>query len=236
VIFHGVAYPTSNITLLKDAQVVATTKAGPDASFEISLTNVSVGTHLFGIWAEDARGNRSVTHTFIISVTSGVSTVVSGIFIPPAFSLDKSEVRRGDILTFLGSSAPAATISIVIGSEEELVKTTAAADGTWIYKFDTTELDYGDHTARASATRAGDTTNYSQVKTFRVGTRNVFAPSPTKTSLKGDVNKDGRVNLVDFSIMAYWYKRPNPPDHVDMNADRKVNLADFSIMAYFWTG
>ncbi len=59
------------------------------------------------------------------------------------------------------------------------------------------------------------------------------APASTPT---GDVNADGRVDLVDFSIMAYWYGRPHPPALVDLNADGKVDLVDFSIIAYHWTG
>jgi hypothetical protein len=41
---------------------------------------------------------------------------------------------------------------------------------------------------------------------------------------------------VDFSITAYWYGKENPPADVDFNGDGKVNLVDFSIMAFYWTG
>ncbi len=59
--------------------------------------------------------------------------------------------------------------------------------------------------------------------------------STAASSKKGDVNGDGKVNLVDFSIMAYWYKRADPPASIDMNGDDKVDLKDFSIMASYWT-
>jgi len=52
---------------------------------------------------------------------------------------------------------------------------------------------------------------------------------------KGDVNNDCKVNLVDFSIAAYWYKRPSPPANVDINSDGVVTLVDFSIMAFYWS-
>jgi len=54
---------------------------------------------------------------------------------------------------------------------------------------------------------------------------------------KGDVNGDGKVNLADFSILAYWYKRPltdAAKAQVDLNNDGKITLADFSILAYYW--
>jgi hypothetical protein len=36
--------------------------------------------------------------------------------------------------------------------------------------------------------------------------------------------------------MAFWYKKPSPPAKVDLNSDAKVNIIDFSILAYNWTG
>jgi hypothetical protein len=44
------------------------------------------------------------------------------------------------------------------------------------------------------------------------------------------------VNILDFSIMAFWYKRLGFPAKVDLNTDNKVNLTDLSILAYCWTG
>jgi hypothetical protein len=53
---------------------------------------------------------------------------------------------------------------------------------------------------------------------------------------KCDLNNDNRVNLLDFSIMAFWYKRLGFPPKVDLNSDANVNLTDLSILAYCWTG
>ena len=54
-----------------------------------------------------------------------------------------------------------------------------------------------------------------------------------------DLNGDGKVNIVDFSILAYWFKRPLTAaavkQCVDQTQDGKVSLADFSILAYYWT-
>jgi hypothetical protein len=47
--------------------------------------------------------------------------------------------------------------------------------------------------------------------------------------------------LVDFSIAAYWYKRPISDtfkviEKQWLNGDGKISLVDFSIIAYYWTG
>jgi hypothetical protein len=93
----------------------------------------------------------------------------------------------------------------------------------------------GQHFTKSKAARDGAISSFSKAISFLVGTKNVFA-EPTKAPVKGDLNNDKRVNLVDFSIAAYWYKRSSPPASVDLNGDGKVDLIDFSIMAYYWTG
>jgi hypothetical protein len=51
------------------------------------------------------------------------------------------------------------------------------------------------------------------------------------------VNRDTKINLVDFSVMAYWWRRSVDASNAsDLNCDLTVNLADFSILAYHWTG
>ncbi len=237
VIFRGKAYPMSFVTLLKDAQVAATTKAGPDANFEIKLSGLSPGMYVFGVWAEDSKGVRSITHTFSISVTSGATTIVSGIFLPPTISIDKIQVKRGEPLSIFGQSAPSSSVAVFINSDTELVKqVNADVSGVWLYKFDTLEVELGDHTTRARSSKDADITTFSQAVAFAVGTKTVFAEQQSKCPLKGDINGDCRVNLIDFSIAAYWYKRPSPPVKVDLNGDGKVNIVDFSIMAFYWTG
>lgn len=238
VVFSGRAYPKSSITLLKDAQIAASTIAGADSNFQITLSNLSAGSYIFSIYGEDKNGLRSSLFTFSVSVTANVTTNVGGIFIAPTIAVDKSEVRRGDNIAIFGQVAPQSEVTIMVSSDEEFfAKTKADKDGIYLHNFDTSELDYGGHLTKSKAALLNSVSNFSQAVNFTVGTKNVLAPKPTaKKILKGDVNSDGRVNLVDFSIVAYWYNRANPPAKVDLNGDSKVNLVDFSIMAYYWTG
>ena len=98
-------------------------------------------------------------------------------------------------------------------------------------------LEYVTHYTKSKAAIGNlDISGWSNTIGFLVGTKNVATDLPVKTALKGDLNDDKRVNLVDFSIMAYWYKRPSPLTTVDLNNDGEIDLVDFSIMAYYWTG
>ncbi len=237
VVFTGRAYPRSTITLLKDAQVAATTIADSGANFQMTISGLSGGNYIFSVYSEDSKGVRSSLLTFPISVTSGVTTKVSNIFIAPTIATDKSEVRYGDNIAIFGQSTPSSEVTISVNSEEEIfIKKVTDTSGAYLLNFDTSVLEMGQHHAKAKSSLDGEITAFGKVVGFTVGTKNVFADLPTKSFLKGDVNNDGHVNLVDFSIVAYWYKRPNPPIPPDLNSDGKVDIVDFSILAFNWTG
>ena len=242
VIFSGRAYPKSAVTLLKDAQIAATAIAGADANFQVSVSGLSGGNYIFSLYSEDKKGVRSSLLTFPVSVTSGATTNVSGVFISPTIAVDKSEVKRGDDIAIFGQSAPQSDIVISVNSEEEFFgKTISDKDGIYLYNFDSSFVDYGTHYAKSKASIGNQAvSSFSSVISFKVGTKNIFAQLPNKIE-KGDLNSDGRVNLVDFSIAAYWHKRPlsttfKPTEIERLNGDGKIDLIDFSIMAFYWTG
>ena len=178
-----------------------------------------------------------------MSVTSGVTSYVSGIFIAPTIAVDKSEVKRGDNIAIFGQSAPQADIVISVNSEEEFFgKTISDKDGVYLYNFDSSFVDYGTHFTKSKASIGNQAiSSFSNTISFKVGTKNVAAGPPSKCPAKADLNNDCRVNLIDFSIAAYWYKRPlsvlfAATEKEKLNGDGKVDLVDFSIMAFYWTG
>ncbi len=242
VTFSGRAYPLSTVTLLKDAQIAASTIAGPDAKFQVSLTGLSAGSYTFSLYGEDAKGVRSTLFTFPIVVSHGATAVVSGIFISPTISVDKEQVRRGDDITMFGQTAPQSDVTLEVNSPQTLfVRTSADTDGVYLYQFDTSPLENGGHTTKAKASLSGIVSGFSNTVGFVVGDTTVTSTQPGTACKKADVNCDGRVNLVDFSIAAYWYKRTLKTDFIPIEAQRlsgdgKVDLVDFSIMAYYWSG
>ena len=62
-----------------------------------------------------------------------------------------------------------------------------------------------------------------------------LSTSPSCRKIIADINCNGKINLVDFSIMYYWYEKKPVPLRVDLNGDGIVNIFDFSIMAYYWS-
>ncbi|MFZ2151893.1 MAG: dockerin type I repeat-containing protein, partial [Minisyncoccia bacterium] len=59
---------------------------------------------------------------------------------------------------------------------------------------------------------------------------------PSSSCIGADLNRDGKVNSVDFSIMLSFWKTPSPFKNacVDINSDKQVNSVDFSILLYQW--
>ena len=241
ITFSGTAYPNSEVTLLKDGEIVASTVSSADASFKITLDNVTTGNYIFSLYSEDNKGIRSSLHTFPLTVTSNSSVEINSIFISPTINTDKVEVKKGESVVIFGQSAPKAQILISVHSDPgHFIKVNARDDGSYLYYFDTSVLDYGLHYTKAEASLANLlVTNQSQAISFKVGDKNVLR-SQSKCG-RADLNCDGKINLMDFSIAAYWYHRPlsrkfTPLEKERLNGDGKINLVDFSIMAYYWTG
>lgn len=233
VVLQGLVYPGAELTILKDGQVATgSILADSQGNFKVTLTILTAGTYTFGIWAEDKQGRRSITFSFTVTVTQGMTTTIGGIFIPPTIELDKTGVKGGDILNILGQSAPQSEITIKVNSPGEIIKTTTTTDGgDWDFPLDTSPLEKGVHYTKAKAvTDDGLESSYSKTLTFYIGKE--VAPGEAK---KADINNDNKVNLVDFSILLYNWGTPRNTAS-DFNDDGWVNLVDFSIMMYQWTG
>ena len=242
VIFSGRAYPRSTVTILKDAQVVSSIIAGTDSNFQVEVSNLAAGNYTFSVYGEDDKGNRSSMLVFPAGVTANTTTRISGIFIAPTISVDKSEVKKGEDIAIFGQSAPQADVTININSDNEFFeKVKTDNNGVYLLNFDTSFLEMGQHFTRAKAASNGEISSFGKSISFLVGSKTVLAPK-TEKILKGDLNGDSKVNLVDFSIAAYWYKRKPLSanfaikEKERLNGDGKIDLVDFSIMAYYWTG
>jgi hypothetical protein len=241
VIFSGRAYPLSRVSIVKDGQLAVTTIAGPDSNFKATLSGLASGNYTFSVYGEDWNNVRSSPFTFPIYISSGVMTEISGIFIAPTISVDKTEVKKGENIAIFGQSAQTAEVAININSEPEyFLRTLADENGIYLLNFDTSPLSLGGHSAKSKAIFEEEISYFSHTVGFRVGLKDVVLV-PGQCTGKADLNADCRVNLVDFSIAAYWYKRLlsqsfETVEKERLNGDAKIDLVDFSIMAYYWTG
>lgn len=243
VLFSGYAYPGSTVSILKDGQKVTSVIAGADARFSATLTDIAEGGYLFSVNAMSVAGRRSNSRTFSVYLSRSSVTTISNIVISPTIASDRSEVRKGDTMTVFGESAPNADILISIAYGGLISQRSAKAnpDGIYVDYLDTSLLDLGRYYVRTMSVLSADLeSGYGATLEFSVGEDNVMNES-LPVCQKADLNCDGKVNLVDFSIAAFWFDQTLKGDAVNrererLNQDGMIDLVDFSIMAYYWTG
>jgi Dockerin type I domain len=235
VSLSGYAYPGSTISYSQDSQVLGTVIAKPDASFIASIFNLTKGLYTFTLAAKDTDGVLSIAYPTTFWIEENTQTNVANILIPPTIELASSTVALGQNILVSGQSAPKASVIVNLDDQtgKKLIKANrenVSDSGRWNSIFSTNGLDKGIYQLMAltSYTGVGSSSLSEQVQ-CGVGEKVEQGPCA-----RSDVNKDGKVNLVDFSILLYYWGTANAT--ADLNQDGTVDLVDFSILMYCWTG
>ncbi len=236
----GWAFPLAKVFILKDGNIEKEIQAGTLADFTHTVSGLEVGVYTFSVWARDSDGRKSVTESTTFLLKGGTRTTIR-VFLPPTIEIDKDTLDAGDDLMVFGQSVPDSTIDVWIHPyreleeeipEEETIKMQATADkqGRWSLVFDTAGLLEDTYVVQArSSFEAAGTGDFGQSVYFGIG-----KPPVVSFCERSDLNQDGSVNLVDFSILLYHWKTSDAV--ADINMDGMVDLVDFSIMMYCWTG
>jgi hypothetical protein len=211
--------------------VAATFFADDLGTFRREVTGIPGGNHNFGFWAQDSEGRKSVTLSFAVSILPDATTTISGIFISPTIDINPVQVEKGKSVDIAGQAFPDSQLKIFVASQEFIKDTTVSKQGKWGYKLDTAALDEGEHHAKAKALFGeGEQSSFSSSLSFLVLRKGAMI-------CKGaDLNFDNKINIVDFSILLYFWNQKSPSNAcADINFDGIVNIVDFSIMMYWWT-
>lgn len=232
VSIQGKAYPTVTVTILIDAEIVGTVRTNSKGEFEFNV-GTDPGTSSFSFWAVDSSGTRSATVNTTFDVTQGAVTNLNGILIPPTIRASKTQINPGETVTLSGQSTPSSTVSIAVDGNTPTLTTVADTSGNWSTTLNTATLSVAEHTVKAR---------------FTTGTGNLKTDSPFGTALtlfvgvegravsNSDLNRDGKVNLIDFSILIFWWGTAGGTSGADINGNGRVSLEDFSILLFNWTG
>jgi hypothetical protein len=237
VIINGFAFPNSRVSILVDGTAVDQTTAQGNGAFSYTIDAIARGVYTFGVFATDANGTRSSTFSTTFSVTGARGSTLSNVNIMPSIRVTPDPVPVGETARISGFAIPNAAITIENQQERgaaslRTLTTNSAANGAWSIDLPTTGFNPGTYKVRARAQQAGGVvTNFSAYTFYGVGQS---ATVPRNT----DLNRDGRVNLTDFSILIFWWNsaggNSNPP--ADINSNGRVGLEDFSILLFNWTG
>lgn len=230
----GRAYPSRTINFLLDTVTVGSVRSGSDGRFEFT-TEADPGTATLGIWATDPDNNRSITLNNTFDVTQGAITNLNGIILPPTLSVPSQNVDPGAVIVASGYSVPNATVELHVDNSAIVEKANVGANGQWSISFDTSRVSIAEHTLRARSVVGTPplTTNSSYSASLQL-----FVGVEGRATTPSDLNRDGFINLIDFSILIFWWQTDggdsNPP--ADINGNGRVSLEDFSILLFNWTG
>ena len=224
----------ADVRILKDGQVIAEAQASITGEFSLAILEMAQGVHSIGVSATDEDGQTSRAVPFTFAVEPDTTTIISDVLLPPTVNLSATTIDPGGTLSVNGMSVPSQPVEVWISvagerNAEIRQETTAGADGRWGLALNV-DLPVGAYDVRARSF-------HPQVGWGEFSARlplGVGQEGPIDTCERSDINKDTRVNLIDFSILLFHWTT-NFPD-ADINLDGIVNLTDFSIQLFCWTG
>lgn len=235
-VISGKAYPSAKVSILKDGKEITSVSASGDGSWSTTVTGLERGTYTFGIFAVDLKNRKSATISSTLSVIAGTTNTVTKMFLPPTLSAEKTSIDPGNTFPLMGSGIPKSTIEVSLlkqgsGSDESRVATTTADEkGLWSMDFDTKGLSQGGYGVKArSLLSDGGSSGFSFPLSLGIG-----QDAAPDLAARSDMNTDGKVNLIDFSILLFSWG--TDAANADINSNGKVDLADFSILIFYWTG
>ncbi len=231
IIINGTSYPQSTITIFRGGVVAASIKAGANAKFQAELGSVPVGSSTISLNSQDPNGRKSLTISFVVNVSKDTTITLSDVLLPPTIDISATQLARGDTLRIFGQAQPISEVSVHVFSDEIINKVVADSDGAYTLSFNTKPLADDSHTTKSRAVLSEVVSPFSQVLQFLLGK----GGTSSKTA---DTNKDTKINIIDFSILLYWWNTGSAQGLgiADINKDNKVNIIDFSILLFQWTG
>ncbi len=165
------------------------------------------------------------------------TTTVTGLILPPTISLDKEQISRGDEITVSGRGTPGYKTIIATEPPVNTYEVTVDENGDYTHTItDTEDMEYGDHKVNALVQDNLGTQSIFSISVFFRVSDGTEPPGgePECDITRGDLNCDESVNLIDFSILLYYWGGTEVS--ADINNDGHINLIDFSIMMFYWQG
>ncbi|MAZ30323.1 hypothetical protein CL655_03505 [bacterium] len=235
VFVTGTAWPGADITVLVDGQIAEDGRANNDGEFSVLIDEIARGPYTFGVYAEDDNGVKSNTFSTSFTVSGARAVTLSNIDITGTLEVTPNPVDPGVTATIRGYTLPNAQVTIENRPQNGSATTLLASsnsDGFYTTSLSTNGFSQGTYEIRFRAEPSvGSPTEFTDWFYYGVG-------QEADVPINADLNRDGSVNLIDFSILLFWWNTnggdSDPP--ADINRDGRVSLTDFSIMLFNWTG
>lgn len=225
IVVFGEAVPLSTVSLLKDGQRVATVPVSASGTFQVTVAGLGSGAYRFVLVGEKAGFSPVRSEVFEVRILGGATTKVGPVILPAHVAFSQSK----DIVTIRGYAPISKIIHIfsnglkgesLVPDEDGYFETSVAATAG-------INLEVG--------VVLPDGMIVKSIPYEIKGFANPVIEQ-AYCILPGDINKDCKVGPVDFFISRFRYVQNLFSQRFDFNDDGKVTIVDFSIMAFYWTG
>lgn len=234
LVLSGTFAPKSHISLLLGGIPVRDVMTDEKGFFEFKLESLSTGTYSLLIVARDNKESPTTSSvSFVVYVNDTVETQIKNILFPPLFYDSGFVYKQGEVINLSGRGIASSMVTLQF---DETLLTVFDTDGNGFYK-GTLKQNFapGKHFVSVKQMYGSSSSVFSKMHVVTIVKKESEKTKKEKCSNVADFSSDCRVNLIDFSILAYWHTRSNFPEKYDLNKDGKISLRDFSIMAYHWT-
>lgn len=231
--FSGLAPAGSTVTILKDGVIASTVLADTTGLFKTTINRLERGIYTFGAYARDSGGRTTTSYTTTLLLEGGTNNKISDILLSPTLASLATNPALGEDLSLVGESAPGTTVRVIVSQKvasllSQVSATSASTTGgLWRETVPGARIAKGSFVIQARGEMDDKVSHLSPPLILGLGGEASSKASP-------DINGDGKVNLIDFSIMlSAWLSDDFASD---LSGDGTVNLADFSILLFNWTG
>ncbi len=233
----GSGIPGGALVILKDGKIVKEDTISVLGTFSVDFADLQRGTYTWGAYVKDPDGRLSSTYNSTIYLIAKTNNIIAPVYLSPTIKAVKTTVDLGGDVELSGYGIALTPVLAIMNKQGDVLNSkivtatsTANGNGSYKIKLSTVGLAKGTYEVKVqSIISKSDQSNFSPVLYIGVGE----SPNPNFGN-RSDLNKDGKVNLVDFSILLFNWKGSDTT--ADINQDGTVNLTDFSIMLANWTG
>jgi hypothetical protein len=232
VVVSGLASPGMNVSLLKDGQKVATVPAKADGSFQITISGLSSGMYRMQAVGITPGFGVARSDVFNVQVLKDATTKISNVVLPPSIVL----AQKDGLYEIRGVSYPGATVSLYV-KNSLVQSSDVQSDGVYRFSLSVSEYTGDSSVYVITTIQGVTGEYKSVETSLLPASVGATAPAlPSTCMITGDINADCSVDAVDFFVSRWRYVRDLFSERFDFNDDGTTDLVDFSIMAFYWTG
>ncbi len=243
IFIQGRTIPNAKIKILKDGKILIYAKSDDNGNFSQSIYGFYHGDYSFSVTSETKNKTTTNLVNFNVSLNPGSYISVTDVYVSPTISSSVNEVKKGENINIDGYGLSESDVQIFLQNKkdntEKILNTIKTnKQGYYIYQFDTKDLLEGNYVLYSknllSDTIVGSSKNID-INILISNDKIKNSENYNNYKVKCDLNGDGNVDLIDFSILLFHWLASDYKEG-DFNNDGIIDIKDFSIMAYNWTG